>query len=87
MPSDASTMTLPMRPWFPSKTGAIIVSVTVDDRWLANIELRALEGLGVVHAAAPATEDARRHRRVDLHVSRMVPPFNLGIELGVVQFR
>ena len=86
VPSDASTITLPMRPWFPY-TGAIIVSVSVDDRWLADIELRRPGAWSCPMLPLPRQKTHRRHRRVDLHVSRVVPPFNLGVELGVVDVR
>ena len=76
-----------MRPWFPSNTGAIIVSVSVDDRWLADIELRHPRDWESSTLPLPRQKTHRRHRRVDLHISRVVPPFNLGVELGVVQFR
>jgi hypothetical protein len=87
VPGDASTITLPMRAWFPSNTGAIVVSVSVDDRWLANIELRHPRDWESSTLPLPRQKTYRRHRRVDLHISRVVPPFNLGVELGVVQFR
>jgi hypothetical protein len=87
VPSDASTITLPMRAWFPSNAGAVVVSVSVDDRWLANIELRRARDWESSTLPLPTRKTHRRHRRVDLRVSRVVMPFNLGVELGVVQLR
>jgi hypothetical protein len=87
VPSEASTITLPMRPWFPSNNGAVVVSVSVDDRWLADIELRHPRDWEVSTLPLPRRKTHRRHRRVDLRVSRVVQPFDLGVELGVVRVR
>jgi hypothetical protein len=82
IPSDAAAMTLPLRSVFAGPDGKpVTVDVSVDGRWLATVELddprawvRPLLPLG----RAPK----RRYRRVDLHVSRVVPPFMLGVMVG-----
>jgi hypothetical protein len=87
VPSDAATLTLPIRAWFPGANGPVVVSVSVDDRWLADVELREPTEWTASTLPLPRRKTYRRHRRVDLRVNRAVPPFNLGVELGVVEAR
>jgi len=86
IPSDASAMTLPLRAVFPGAGGApVTVDIGVDDRYLATIELR--DPTEWVRPSLPvARATSRRHRRVDLHVSRVVPPFMLGVMVGEPSF-
>jgi hypothetical protein len=88
VPSDASTMTLPLRSWFPDPNRApVVVSVSVDDRWIADVRLPNENDWVSSTLPLPRHSILRRHRRIDLRVSRTVPPLSLGVALGVVQAR
>ena len=86
VPSDALAMTLPLRAVFPGVNGRpVTVSVSVDDRWLANIDLPRPDAW--VHTVLPLPRRAttRRFRRVDLHVNRTaVGVFILGVMTGEI---
>ena len=87
-PAGAASMTLPLRAVFPGPGGAPVnVDVRVDDRWLATIALP--DPTAWVDSTLPLGRHAslRRYRRVDLRVSRVVPPFMLGVMTGRVTFR
>ena len=86
-PASAASMTLPLRAVFPGPDGALVtVDVRVDDRWLATIALP--DPASWVESTLPLGRRAgRRYRRVDLRVSRVVPPFMLGVMTGGVSFR
>jgi len=87
-PADAATMTLPLRAVFPGPAGSpVTVDVRVDDRWLATIALS--DPSSWVESTLPLGRRpaGRRFRRVDLRVSRVVPPFMLGVMTGRVSFR
>jgi hypothetical protein len=81
----ATVMTLPLRAVFPGKSGEPVhVEVRVDDRFLATIDLR--DPNGWVRPELPlGRPSARRYRRVDLRISRVVPPFMLGVMVGEAQ--
>jgi hypothetical protein len=85
--SDATAMTLPLRAVFPGPNGRpVIVSVSVDDRWLADIELPRPDEWVRPSLPLPRTATSRRFRRVDLHVSRTaVGPFILGVMTGQIR--
>jgi hypothetical protein len=87
VPREATVMTLPLRAGFPGPDGRpVTVSVSVDDRWLADIELR--QPLEWVRASLPLPRKAtsRRFRRVDLHVSRtFVGELILGVQTGEIE--
>jgi len=86
VPSDATTMTLQMRPWFPGPDGKpVSVSITVDDRPLTEIVLRDEKAWTSTTLPLPRQASSRRVRRIDRRVSRTVPPFHLGVEMGVVR--
>jgi len=89
VPSDATTMTLPLRAAFPGPNGRpVIVRVSVDDRWLADIELPQPEEWVRTSLPLPRTATSRSFRRVDLHVSRTaVGPFILGVMTGQIGLR
>lgn len=88
VPRDASTMTLPMRAWYPSTTGGpVIVRVNIDGRRVADVELRSPDEWIASTLPLPRRPTHRRYRRVDLRVSRTVGQRNLGVALGVVQLR
>ena len=87
IPSDAQTMTLPLRAVFPGPNGTPVhVDVSVDDRFLTTIDL-ADPGAWVRTELPLGRRTARRYRRVDLRVSRVVPPFMLGVMVGEVENR
>ena len=87
-PSDASAITLPLRSWFPDpRRIPVIVSVSVDDRWIADVTLPSQNDWGSSTLPLPRHTTHRRYRRIDLRISRTVPPLGLGVALGVVQFR
>ena len=88
LPSSATRLTLPLRAAFPSATGApVVVRIEVDDRWLADIALPRPDEWSYPTLPLPARETHRRHRRVDLRVSRTVGMFNLGVQLGEPRLR
>jgi hypothetical protein len=92
VPRDATAMTLPLRAVFRGPDGRpVTVSVSVDDRWLADIELRLPNDWVHTWLPLPRRATSRRFRRVDLHVSRTaVGPFILGVmtgEIGLDQTR
>jgi hypothetical protein len=88
VPSNVTTMTVPLRALFPGPNGApVAVEIRVDDRLLATIDL--IDPDVWVRKTLPLNRytGGRRFRRVDLHVSRVVPPFNLGVMTGEVALR
>ena len=87
-PASAGSMTLPLRAVFPGPGGVpVTVDVRVDNRWLATIALP--DPAAWVESTLPLGTRAggRRYRRIDLRVSRVVPPFMLGVMTGRVTFR
>ncbi len=87
VPSEAKAMTLPLRAVFPGPDGRpVTVSVSVDDRWLIDIELRQPDEWVRTLLPLPRRATSRRFRRVDLHVSRTaVGPFILGVQTGEIE--
>ena len=87
VPSDAKAMTLPLRAVFPGPNGSpVTVSVSVDDRWLIDIELNQPDQWVRTSLPLPRKATSRRFRRVDLHVSRTaVGPFILGVQAGEIE--
>ncbi|MCU1382115.1 MAG: hypothetical protein JWL71_812, partial [Acidobacteria bacterium] len=88
VPSNATTMTVPLRALFPGPNGKpVVVEIRVDGRLLATIDL--IEPDAWVRKPLPLNRytGRRRFRRVDLRVSRVVPPFNLGVMAGAVELR
>jgi len=86
VPSDATAMTLPLRAVFPGPNGRpVMVSVSVDDRWLATIELPHPDEWVPAVLPLPRQPPSRRFRRVDLHVNRTaVGVFILGVMTGEI---
>ncbi len=82
IPGDAPAVLIPLRSVF---AGTVDVDVRADDRWLATIRLVAPDAW--VQTALPlrSRPARRRYRRLDLHVSRVVPPFMLGVMVGEVR--
>jgi hypothetical protein len=88
VPSSATSMTLPLRAVFPGPDGTpVTVDVRDDGRLLATIELNNPEAW--IRTTVPLKRYAgrRRFRRIDLRVSRVVPPFALGVMTGEVVAR
>jgi len=85
IPGDATVMTLPLRAVFPGPGGTPVrVEVRVDDRFLATIDLR--DPKAWLRPELPLGHpSSRRYRRVDLRISRVVPPFMLGVMVGEAQ--
>ena len=78
-------MTLPLRSVFPGPDGAAVaVDVRVDDRWLATIQLTEPDAWVRPLLPIGRRPTNRRYRRVDLRISRVVPPFMLGVMTGDV---
>ena len=85
IPADATAMTLPLRSVFPGPDGAAVaVDVRVDDRWLATIQLTEPDAWVRPLLPIGRRPTNRRYRRVDLRISRVVPPFMLGVMTGDV---
>jgi hypothetical protein len=87
VPSEVTMMTLPLRAGFPGRDGGpMIVSVWVDDRWLADIELPDAEEWVRASLPLPRKATSRRFRRVDLHVSRTYvgDTFIVGVQTGEI---
>lgn len=89
VPSDATAMTVPLRAVFPGPNGGpTIVSVSVDDRWLADLALPDPDAWVRTELPLPLKETSRRFRRVDLHVNRTaVGVFILGVMTGEIALR
>ena len=88
VPSNATSMTVPLRALFPGPNGTpVTVEVRDDGRLLATIELRDPDAW--IRTTVPLKRYAgrRRFRRIDLRVSRVVPPFALGVMTGEVVVR
>ena len=88
VPSSATSMTVPLRAVFPGPDGTpVTVEVRDDGRLLATIELNDPEAW--IRTTVPLKRYAgrRRFRRIDLRVSRVVPPFALGVMTGEVVVR
>jgi hypothetical protein len=89
IPAGAETMTLPLRAVFPGRNGGpTIVSVSVDDRWLADIALPDPAAWVRTPLPLPRKTTSRRFRRVDLRVNRTaVGAFILGVMTGEPDLR
>ena len=86
VPAAASTMTLPMRAVFPGTNDRpVIVSVSVDERWLADVVLENPAAWVTTSLPLPRRHTPRRFRRIDLHVNRtVVGAFILGVMTGEI---
>ena len=81
-------MTLPMRAVFPGRNNQpVVVSVSVDDRWLADVALPDPAAWVTTSLPLPRRNTWRHFRRVDLHVNRTaVGVFILGVMTGEMGF-
>jgi hypothetical protein len=80
--SDATAMSLPLRAAFP---GRVDVDVFVDNQWLARIVLSDPDRWQRTRLFLPRRDVHRRFRRIDLRVSRVVQPYNLGVQVGELE--
>jgi len=85
VPSRAAEMTLRMQSVFPS--APVVVAVSVDDRWLVDVRLVDPTTWVTSTVPLPRRSTRRTFRRVELRVSRVVPPFNLGVMVGEIGLR
>ena len=85
VPADATMLTLPMRAAFPGPDGAaVVVKVSVDDRWLADVVLDDSDAWVHARLPLPRTRTRRSFRRVDVRVARVRTEGNLGIQMGEI---
>jgi len=85
VPSTAVEMTLRMQSVFPG--APVVVGVSVDDRWLLDVRLIDPTAWVTSTLPLPRRSTRRSFRRVELRVSRVVPPFNLGVMVGEIGLR
>jgi hypothetical protein len=81
VPSDAPEVTAPLK---STQDRPVTVDVSVDDRWLATIELTDPDVWVRSPLPMPRKATSRRVRRIDLRVSRAVGPLNQGVQLGEI---
>jgi hypothetical protein len=87
VPSNVSTMTVPLRAVFPGPNGAPVeVEIRDDGRLLQTIELADPDAWVRKTLPLKRYTGHRRFRRIDLHVSRVVPE-SLGVMTGEVILR
>jgi hypothetical protein len=85
VPANATMLTVPMRAAFPGPGGAaVIVKVSVDDRWLADIVLDDSDAWAQPQLPLPRTATRRSYRRVDVRVGRVRTEGNFGIQMGEI---
>lgn len=84
VPSDVQAITLPLRTVFAAD-GPVDVDVSADGRWLATVRLADPSAWVKTTLPFGGKATSRRYRRIDLHVSRVVPPFMLGAMVGEAQ--
>ena len=88
VPSNATTMTVPLRAVFPGPGGTpVSVELLDDGRFLATIELRDPDAWVRPTLPLKRTTSRRRFRRIDLGVSRVVSSRLLGVMTGEVIVR
>ncbi len=88
IPANASEMTLPLRAVFPGPNGTPVkVEVRDDGKLVGTIELTDPAAWVKTTLSLRPKAGYRRYRRIDVGVSRVVPPFTLGVMVGVVDAR
>ena len=88
VPSSATTMTVPLRAVFPGPGGTpVSVEIRDDGRLLTTIELSDPNAWARPTIPLKRYAGRRRFRRIDLRISRVVPPFALGVMTGEVVLR
>jgi hypothetical protein len=85
VPADAISMTVPLRTAFTGTGGSPTeVEIRSDGRWLATVRLPILD-TWVEETLPLGGRTTRGYRRIDLRVSRVVPPYMLGVMVGEVR--
>ena len=88
VPSSATTLTVPLRAMFPGPNGTPVrVQMRDDGRLVAEVELSRSDAWERSTIPLKRYVGRRRFRRIDLRVSRVVPPFSLGVMTGEVVVR
>ncbi len=88
IPAAATEMTLPMRAVFPGPNGTPVkVEVRADGKLVGTVDLIDPAAWVKTRLALRPAQGGRRYRRIDVGVSRVVPPFTLGVMVGVVATR
>ncbi|HEY1909542.1 MAG TPA: hypothetical protein VGG73_01355 [Vicinamibacterales bacterium] len=88
IPSSSTEMILPLRAVFPGPNGtAVNVEVRGDGKLVGTIALTNPDEWVRARLSLRPSTSRRRYRRIDLGVSRVVPPFTLGVMTGVVDAR
>ena len=88
VPSGATEITVPLRAVFPGPNGTPVrVEMRDDGRLLATIELSDPDAWVRTPVPFKRYTGTRRFRRIDLHISRVMPPFSLGVMTGQVEVR
>jgi len=89
VPSGATQMTLPFRCIEPRSDRPVTIDISVDDRWVATIEIpdrpepASLEWV-TASLPLPRRRTGRRFRRVDLRVHRWLKELHAGVQMGEV---
>jgi hypothetical protein len=89
VPSQATQMTLPFRAIEPRSDQPVTIDVSVDNRWLATVEIpdrpkpQSLEWVTAT-VPLPRRSTGRRSRRVDLRVHRWLKELHFGVQMGEV---
>jgi hypothetical protein len=85
VPATASSMIVPMRSVFPGPAGTPVqVQVRDDGKLLGTVELSSPNAWVRPSFQLKRRAGRRRFRRIDLRVSRVMPPFSLGVMTGEV---
>jgi hypothetical protein len=83
IPSDATAVMIPLRSGFPGPGGApVTVEIRVDGRFLTTITLTDPESWVRDELPLGRRASHRRFRRIDFHVSRVIPERLLGVMTG-----
>jgi hypothetical protein len=86
VPSETTAITVPLRAGFPSPDGRPVrIDLSVDDRWLARLELTDPAVWTRPTFPLPRRRGWRKYRRVDVRVSRTLASFNLGVQIGEIE--
>jgi hypothetical protein len=85
IPSNVATMTVPLRAVLPGPNGTPVrVEIRDDGALLGTIELTEPDAWVRTTLTLKHSAGGRRFRRIDLRISRVVPPFSLGVMTGEV---
>ena len=88
VPATASSLIVPMRSVFPGPGGSPVqVQVRDNGKLLGTVELSSPDAWARPSFQLTRSAGGRRFRRIDLRVSRVMPPFSLGVMTGEVVVR